>query len=385
MKNTYQIIFIVLASAIFINCSSQPIHSSNDQSTTASPSNSSKTTSIGGETTYKVPNKNSDEISVMTLNVENLFDTSHDKGTEDFTYLPLSQKKKNRAAKKFCDAMSAGHYKEQCFELDWSNEKLNSKLKNISELIQSVDNGRGPDNILFAEVENIKVLRQLVKKNLKNLGYKTVELIEGPDLRGIDVGFVSKFPIVGKSKLHIIPFADSDPEQLKRAQRSRGILEVTIKAPNKKNITFLSAHFPSQSNPTEWRAQAVQFAKGLMTKYQKAGRSVIFGGDLNIIASEEASHFYFKNELSQVGDVSHLVGCKHCPGSYNYRGDWSFLDVLVFSKNLKELGFELMPETIHVVQKSLNTKTDGSPKRFDAKTGTGVTDHLPLYARIKIK
>ena len=34
-------------------------------------------------------------ISVMSYNVENLFDTVHDQGKEDYTYLPLSLKQKS--------------------------------------------------------------------------------------------------------------------------------------------------------------------------------------------------------------------------------------------------------------------------------------------------
>ncbi|MBY0555096.1 endonuclease/exonuclease/phosphatase family protein [bacterium] len=327
--------------------------------------------------------KSDGELSVMTFNVENMLDTIHDKGTEDYTYLPLSKKKKNKEVQAFCKAMTNSYYQKECYEFDWSDAVLKAKLKNVGDVIKFVDGGKGPDNILMAEVENLRVLKMLVKTQLSKLGYKTVVLIEGPDLRGIDPAFISKFPMVGKPKLHIIPYQDSNPEKLKWAKRSRGILEVTVQAPNKKNITFLSAHFPSQSNPTEWRAQAVEFAKNLMLDYQKQGRAVIFGGDLNIITTEEASKAYFKNELSKAGQVSHLVGCKHCLGSHNYRGDWSFLDVLVFSNNLKDVGFELQTDSFQVVRSPYNTKADGTPNRFNPEAKTGAADHFPLYSRVK--
>ena len=155
--------------------------------------------------------------------------------------------------------------------------------------------------------------------------------------------------------------------------------------PNKKNITFLAAHFPSQSNPTDWRAQAIQYAKGLMAQYVKEGRAVIFGGDLNIIASEEAEKGYFSKQMSEVGDISHFVGCKSCQGSHNYKGEWSFLDVLVYSKNLKDLGFELVPTSIQIVKTSVNSKDNGTPLRFDEEKKTGASDHFPLFSVIKYK
>ena len=41
------------------------------------------------------------EVSVMTYNVENLFDTVHDKNREDFTFLPLREKGKSEVVA-FC-------------------------------------------------------------------------------------------------------------------------------------------------------------------------------------------------------------------------------------------------------------------------------------------
>lgn len=328
--------------------------------------------------------KQPDEISVMSFNIENLFDTTHDKDREDFSYLPFAEKQKNPEVLKFCSEMKNKTYREECQSLDWNEEVVKVKLKNISQVIRYVDHGHGPDNLFLLEVENESILKRLVHDELSDLGYQTVVLLEGPDLRGIDPGFISKFPMSGKPIMHIIPYSDPNPEQLKWAQRSRGILEVTVKAPNSKNITFLVAHFPSQSNPTEWRAQAVQYAKKLMADYQKQGRTIIFGGDLNIIDQEENEKGYFKNELSQVGQISHLVGCKQCHGTHNYKGEWSHLDVLVFANNLKSLGFELIPDSIQVVNTSVHMKRNGTPLRFNAAKKEGVSDHFPLYSRLKI-
>lgn len=368
MKKQIQLIALSLISLLlFFGCKSTPETSSTSSSVL-----------ISQQTVAKSGN----EISVMTYNVENLFDTQHDVGTEDFNYLPLKDKSQKKV-QDYCKTVKNNFYRKQCFEFDWNDEALEAKMVNLNRVIRFVDQGRGPDSIMLTEVENLRVLQQFVQTHLSDLGYQTVVLLEGPDLRGIDPGFISKFPLVGKPKLHLIPYKDRDPEQLKWAKRSRGILEVVVKAPNNKNITFLTAHFPSQSNPTAWRAQAVDFAKNLMLSYQKQGRAVVFGGDLNIIASEEETHGYFKNQLSQAGQVSHLVGCQQCVGTYNYKGTWSFLDALVFSTNMKKVGFELIPESIQIVKTSINTDIEGSPKRFDSAEKTGAADHFPLYARLK--
>jgi len=326
--------------------------------------------------------KGNNEISIMSFNVENLFDAVHDKDREDFTFLPLSEKKKPEV-QKFCAEMTNPHYRQECQQLDWNEDVIQVKLKNIAQVIRYIDHGKGPDNLMLIEVENESILKRLVNDQLKDLGYQTIVLLEGPDTRGIDPGFISKFPLVSK-KIHIIPYTDPNPEQLKWAQRSRGILEVTVTAPNGKPLTFLVGHFPSQSNPTEWRAQAIQYAKNLMAQYIKEGRAVVFGGDLNIIDPEENEKGYFKNELSQVGDVSHLVGCKTCKGSHYYRGEWSHLDVLVFSKNLKDLELQLLPDSIQVVASPTHMKHNGTPLRFNVEKKEGVSDHFPLYSRLQI-
>ncbi|MFZ3231615.1 MAG: endonuclease/exonuclease/phosphatase family protein [Pseudobdellovibrio sp.] len=379
MKKIHTQIFVLLRLLLisllifFIGCQTDSL-----------PSVSSSKSEFAKPTDLKKIAKSEDQISVMSYNVENLFDNLHDKDREDFTYLPSIEKNKQEVVS-FCETQHSNSRRKECEETDWNDTVVKTKLANIAKVIRAADAGKGPDNLLLAEVENESILKRLVHDELGDLGYKTIVLIEGPDLRGIDPGFISKFPLSGTPILHLIPYQESDPEQLKWAQRSRGILEVSVILPNNRNLTFLVAHFPSQANPSAWRSQAVQYAKDLMSKYSKLGRAVIFGGDLNIISTEENSKGYFKNELSQVGQVSHLVGCKLCLGSHNYRNEWSFLDVLVYSHNLKDASLELIPESIEIVRTADNMKKNGAPLSFDSdKKNMGVSDHFPLYSRLKI-
>lgn len=325
------------------------------------------------------------EVSVMTFNVENLFDTTHDQGTDDYTYLPLAVKKTSPEAQAACAKVSNSFYKTECYEKDWSDANLEFKLSQIEKVIKYIENGQGPDIITMAEVENLNVLNRLTDKNLKGLGYQTRLLVEGPDTRGIDPAILSKFPLKGKPKLHIIPYKDSDPEQLKRAQKSRGILEATLLLPNNKTVTVLAAHLPSQANPTEWRAQAIQFIKARFKEANDKNEGLIIGGDFNIIDLEDRSEGFFSKELASVGQVSHLVGCKNCEGSHNHKGEWSFLDVLVFNQKIKEGSkLELIPDSIQVVKTPDHLKRNGTPLRFNEDKKEGVSDHFPLYSRLKI-
>lgn len=329
--------------------------------------------------------KSADEVSVMIFNVENLFDNIHDDNRDDQTYLPLA-KKQTDEHKALCGKMTQIHYRDECMKLDWSDEVVTAKLKNVSQVILGVD-GQGPDILVMEEVENDRILGRLNKEYLAKAGYQTQVLIEGPDDRGIDIAFLSRFPMVGTPELHKIPYVAKNDNDKTWMAKSRGILEVKVKLPNGETLTVFGAHFPSQANPKYWREQAVAHLTKLIGDRSAKGM-VIAGGDLNITHNEEVEARFFKNTFSQVAMVSHLVGCKKCDGTHNYRKEWSFLDAMLFSNNLGEQGkasYKLVPESITVVNKDPVHIWGQYPKRFKPENKEGVSDHFPLYARIVLR
>ncbi len=114
---------------------------------------------------------------------------------------------------------------------------------------------------------------------------------------------------------------------------------------------------------------------------------VVFGGDLNITHEEEESNHIFRDILGKAGAVSHFVGCKECPGTHNYRKSWSFLDAQVYSKALMGDGtgsYQMEPNTIDVIRYNEVHLSKGKyPKRWDYERQDGVSDHFPLYVRLK--
>lgn len=334
---------------------------------------------------WSLPPKADDEISVMTFNVENLFDTTHDANRNDFTYLPLKEKQKPEIRKGCEENNDSAHRRSECLSLDWNEEQLKKKLQNLTEVVLKVD-GNGPDVLMLIEVENENVLQTWNKNYLQSANYQSVVLLEGPDKRGIDVGLMSRFPVVGKPILHKIPWKPANDKDKKWMEESRGVLEVTLKAPNGDPITFLVAHFPSQANPTYWRKQAAEFVAHLI-KEKGPHKMVLAGGDLNITHDEEKEQGYFRDILGQSGAVSHFVGCKECPGTHNYRKSWSFLDAQIYSPALLADGagsYQMLPHTIDVIRYSdVHLRKGKYPKRWDYDRMEGVADHFPLYVRLK--
>jgi endonuclease/exonuclease/phosphatase family metal-dependent hydrolase len=335
---------------------------------------------------WDLPPKAEDEIGVMSFNVENLFDTVHDQDRNDFTYLPLMTKKVTPEYQKGCKENNDSAYRlNECLSTDWNELQLDTKLKNLTKVVLGVD-GKGPDVLMLIEVENENVLNIWNKKYLQDANYQTVGLLEGPDRRGIDVGFMSRYPVVGKPILHPIPWKAENENDAKWMEQSRRILEVTVKAPNGDPITFLVAHFPSQANPTYWRKQVSEFLAKIM-KEKGPNAMVVAGGDLNITHEEESKEHIFRDILSQGGAVSHFVGCKECPGTHNYRKSWSFLDAHIYSKALLADGtgsYQMLPITLDVIRyDDVHLKKGKYPKRWDYDNMEGVADHFPLYVRLK--
>jgi hypothetical protein len=99
-------------------------------------------------------------------NVENLYDTEKDPVTDDSEFLP------------------DGAYQ-------WTIERYEQKLRNLSYVISEIGKEKGGVVVLgVCEVENERVLNDLVAQDaIKHLNYKVAHH-DSPDLRGVDVAFI---------------------------------------------------------------------------------------------------------------------------------------------------------------------------------------------------
>lgn len=313
-------------------------------------------------------------ISVMTFNVENLFDTSDDPGKDDQAFLPLSSKTNMKHLKK-CDPLRNLKWKFECLYLDWTKNHLNRKMKNLAKIARAA-NPALPDILILQEVENITVLKSWVNKHLGG-AYKTVELIEGRDKRGIDVAVLSKFSIAKKSILHQIPFQEM---KKKTKKDTRGILEVTLKGPKNEKISVYAVHFPAPFHPRKFRRQSLAFLNKLVKRSNADLK--IAAGDMNIPSTEERKFGVLKSSLKNIWKAAHLEACKNCDGTYYYapKKEWSFLDVMLYSANGT---WKLANKTAKVVHHPVHVSNKNRPKGFDFHTGDGASDHFPFYAEFK--
>ncbi len=355
-------------------------------------------------------------FTVMTYNLENLFDHEHDEGKLDYSYLPLSVKNSSEVVQEYCKSIRSNYYRQTCFTLDWNREVVLSKISQISKVIKSL--GTTPDILVLEEVENIKVLKMLMEIGLAGEGYREAILVEGPDVRGIDVGIISKFPLAKKVKYHDIDLTPAFGED-EKVKLTRGILEATLNIRGR-HITIMANHWPSQRNSDFTR---VISAKTLLKAISPIKNPVIVAGDFNTLVDDnphsinqyllypESGLGFYDIEKVFFGEQNIFLNYQkniliEVPrGTHHYRGKWSSLDrIFVLKKYLNPACnyfgkcFKVLWNNYSVIKKPFmlhnESYQDDSgrdifyenvPWRFDAETGEGYSDHLPVISTFYIR
>jgi len=108
---------------------------------------------------------NNDKFSFAFYNAENLFDTINDPNVRDEDHLPNSR-------------------------IPWNTKRYNHKLDHLAKVMSSIKKGGFPSTFGLSEVENRKVVEDLINNSmLKKAGYKIIHK-DSPDDRGIDVALL---------------------------------------------------------------------------------------------------------------------------------------------------------------------------------------------------
>ncbi len=330
-------------------------------------------------------------VSIMTYNVENLFDTIHDKGKEDYTYLPKVIKDNSAEIQAYCKSLSKEHYKKSCLETDWTKDKLETKIKNIAKVIMTAQSGYGADILVFQEVENLNVLTMLVNKELSKFGYNYVTLLEGQDSRGIDIGMVSRFPVLSQ-KVHHLNLAPHS------TRTTRPILEVTYAVAGK-TVTVFGNHWPSQGNIDETRIVASEKLADIAKKSKSD--LVIATGDFNTV-KDDVINGIKENILPIFEDVEvkgRLFNNVEAKGTHWYKGEWDSLDkIFVLKRCLSKGKVSVNYKTFNIIKENFMVRditwtnwddnsthqAYGVPHRSSTRHGGGYSDHLPVFVEIDL-
>lgn len=325
-----------------------------------------------------------DAVTIMTFNVENLFDNRDDLEKNDDTYLPLIDKQ-SPAHRDKCAKIEVERWREQCLNWDWNDTIVDRKLAIVAATILQVKDGRGPDIVALQEVENQSILERLRRDYLAEADYLPALLIEGRDARGIDVAFLTRLPLAEPATLYPIEFDGAESE---RVADTRGILEATFELPDGTLLTGYAVHFPAPFHPTAMRTAAYE-ALNELANALPAGRPAFAAGDFNTTSAEDRSERLLERYVRPHWTVAHEVGCDGCPGtSYYARTDeWSFLDMILWSSGAEggeKATWELRADSVRIANGvPAQVRPDGTPRRFEMPDGKGVSDHWPLVITIE--
>ena len=321
-------------------------------------------------------------VTVMTFNVQNLFDNVDDPGKDDKAYLRIEAKQGDAHIFE-CQEIDVASWRDECLNLDWSDAAIDYKLTVLAASIRQVNDGAGADIVALQEVENISILNRLRTDYLGDLGYLPAILIEGTDARGIDVAFLSKFPQGGDAVLHPLEL----PEFPARPGDTRGVLQATFVLPDGSLLTGFSVHFPAPYHPTKMRVAAYQQLAKLLAALPD-NEHAFAAGDFNTTGKEDQRERLLDNYARAHWTLAHDVGCEACGGTYFYRGDssWSFLDMILFAPARgSKTTAQIRGDSVQIANRYPPQRNEnGSPRSFRSDERTGVSDHWPLVATIEI-
>lgn len=306
-------------------------------------------------------------------NQENLFDTQHDEGKLDTEFLPT------------------GSY-------HWDDLKYKSKLKNMAQALSDMGTdklpGVGCAFIGLSEVENERVMADLVAQPaLAERGYKYVH-VEGPDLRGIDCAAIYNPQLFEVRNVKLVPYVQRLNGNSKFI--TRGFLTISGTMADE-HVTCIVCHLPSRFNGSEYREQGAQEIKELKDSLLKDDPNVkIFVmGDMNDDPTSTSMYktLSAKETPDKVGKEDMYNPWynifKEGKGTLMYRGAWNLFDQIILSPNLINRGKSKDYSTLKFWKNEVQRmpylfqtegQYKGSPKRTTAGGVwlNGYSDHLPV-------
>ena len=311
--------------------------------------------------------------AVGFYNLENLFDTIHDEGKNDYEYLPQGAVK-------------------------WNGMKYFAKLKNMSTVLAEIGTDRlpnvGASVIGVSEVENSRVMTDLVNQPaLKERGMRFVH-IEGPDRRGVDCALIYNPRFFTPEKSFLQPYIYEEKDS---AQRTRGFLTVQGKLAGD-DVTFIVCHWPSRAAVSYYRERAGEQVRALKDSILKAspGMKIMVMGDMNDdpFSPSMAKSLGAKREMKEVavGDLYNPwwnILTRQGQGTLMYDGKWNLFDQIVMSSTLLDTDGKRDYSTLkffknEIFMRNYLFQTEGRYKGNTKRTHAGgvwlngYSDHLPV-------
>jgi len=310
-------------------------------------------------------------------NLENLFDTQHDEGKNDYEFLPDGRNK-------------------------WTQKRYQHKLRNMAKVLADMGTDELPRTgcavIGVAEVENKHCLEDLCRQpQLKSRNYKFCH-VEGPDHRGIDCALLYNPSLFKVRDVKLVPYVNDRHDGKLRS--TRGFLTVSGVLADEE-VTLIVCHWPSRGSEAHYReiaARQVKAIKDAMERKNKRAKIIIMG-DMN----DDPHNRSMSVELGARREVKDVKpGGLYNPwwktldsgtGTLTYKNAWNLFDQIVLNYNLlpqddvQDAGLRYSKHEIfrrdYLFQQKGRHK--GSIKRTFAGGNwlDGYSDHLPTIVYLR--
>ncbi len=311
---------------------------------------------------------NPDLHTVAFYNAENLFDIFDDTKKHDNDFLPRADKR-------------------------WTIKRYQNKLRKLGYAISNIgrkENGKHPAIIGLSEVENAKVLKDLIaSKHVKNCNYNYVHY-DSKDERGIDVALLydrTVFTVEASEKFSLELYNDAGlPDYTRDILLVSGVLDGF-------KIHVIVNHWSSRregERETEHKRMAGSNKVGEIIsdlKLNDPDAKIIVIGDFNDDPSSKSiarllSSFDLLNPIETLRSYTR--------GTSKYKRQWFLFDQILVSRNFYEktkngLQFEKANIFDEDFLKISDGKYKGSPFRtyVGKKYQGGYSDHFPVYVVLK--
>lgn len=277
--------------------------------------------------------KQTDSLTIMSYNVENLFDTIDNAQTEDDDFTPMGT-------------------------LHWTKQRYHIKLRRLAQVISRVGGRKWPALVCLVEVENASVIKDLLFHTAlgHKAGYK-YSITHSSDPRGIDVAILYQpqvLQLLGQVE-HTVQFMSQEK------RKSRNVLELSFALHNGEKLCVMGVHWPSRregadlSEPLRcevarlMRQRCDDLYRGLSVEERDKTHFLLMG-DFN----EEDHEPAIKEELGAMRTLFYDVGedeeqlrlyslmnheieggrIEQPYGSYCFQGVWTQLDHFILSESL---------------------------------------------------
>ncbi len=319
-------------------------------------------------------------------NLENLFDTYHDSGKNDYEFLPDGANQ-------------------------WTQAKYEKKLRNMASVIRAMaDDNKAFHSILgVSEIENRHVLEDLViQPEIAKANFQIVHY-DGPDRRGVDVALLYRpdcFELLESKSIpydfnsqRIIFTLDSigkDNFRTRDILMARGLLGGEM-------FAFFVTHLPSRiggkGNDLRSRGGEIIYEYSLKLMEEYPGIKIVVMGDMNDNPTDESMtvHLRGKENVKDVEPLDFfspfLSMFKAGYGSLAYQGGWNIYDLILVNHNLvnaPEGTLRIIPIVKkkyygRIFSKPFMTQQDGQYKGTPFRTFSngafigGYSDHYPTF------